>query len=289
MEIHTLRKFVAVYDERNLSAASARLRIAQPSLSAAIAGVEREVGTALFVRTRRGMIPTPAAVSLYRDAQDVLAAAARLDARIRGQTIDGGVTLGVAAGLDPDCVGGVARALMTAGAFDLRIVSAGEDCHARLAPKSLLRADEEFALLWTETYALAAAPDHPLAQKPNLRPRDLNDVRMIARAHCERALSFVRAGVTPRIVAIADSDAMALALASAGVGVAIVPLPSGFSGANIVVAPIEGVDVARPIGFAFPAGGELHPAFQTLLGGRFEPLSKIKRARGAASPEAVRP
>ena len=54
MEIRELRYFAAVYSERNLTAAARRCFISQPSISAAIANLEAELGTTLFIRHKKG-------------------------------------------------------------------------------------------------------------------------------------------------------------------------------------------------------------------------------------------
>ncbi len=61
MELRHLRYFVAVAEEGSLTvAAEKRLHTAQPSLSRQLRDLEYEVGTALFVRSARGVELTPA-------------------------------------------------------------------------------------------------------------------------------------------------------------------------------------------------------------------------------------
>jgi DNA-binding transcriptional LysR family regulator len=59
IELHHLRYFVAVAEEGHIIRAAQRLRIAQPSLSAQIRNLERQVGTSLFWRHPRGVELTP--------------------------------------------------------------------------------------------------------------------------------------------------------------------------------------------------------------------------------------
>jgi DNA-binding transcriptional LysR family regulator len=50
MQMHQIRYFLALCEERNFTRAAKRSGISQPSLSNAIAALERELGGALFIR-----------------------------------------------------------------------------------------------------------------------------------------------------------------------------------------------------------------------------------------------
>jgi DNA-binding transcriptional LysR family regulator len=55
-----IRYFVAVADNLRFRKAAEELHIAQPALSRAVAALERELGTQLFVRDKRSVIdPDP--------------------------------------------------------------------------------------------------------------------------------------------------------------------------------------------------------------------------------------
>ena len=72
MDARQLRFFLAVIDYEGFSKAAEQLYIAQPSLSQAIAGLERDLGVALFHRVGRGVKPTDAGLNLIGPARQVL-------------------------------------------------------------------------------------------------------------------------------------------------------------------------------------------------------------------------
>ena len=68
-----LSAFLAVVRLGSVTAAAEELVVTQPSVSAAVAALEREVGVKLTERAGRGITPTPAGVAYARYATDVLA------------------------------------------------------------------------------------------------------------------------------------------------------------------------------------------------------------------------
>jgi DNA-binding transcriptional LysR family regulator len=69
------RAFLAVLRDGTLSGAARELGLTQPTLGRQIAELERRLGTALFVRSQRGLVPTDAARDIAPHAE-VMAAAA---------------------------------------------------------------------------------------------------------------------------------------------------------------------------------------------------------------------
>src|SRR5512141_1702741 len=88
--------FLAVARERGFSRAAARLGLTQSAVSQAVARLEAELGTALFVRQRRGTVPTPAGRALEEHAQRVLDEMDRARASLQaiGEVREGTLTIG---------------------------------------------------------------------------------------------------------------------------------------------------------------------------------------------------
>lgn len=65
MDIQLLKLFVNVFDARSVSEAAIRLKISQPSASAALGRLRFRMKDHLFVKTQEGMQPTSRATSMY--------------------------------------------------------------------------------------------------------------------------------------------------------------------------------------------------------------------------------
>lgn len=77
MELRQLEYFLAVAEEGSFTAAAGRLYMVQSSLSASLLGLERDLGTELFIRGRRGTELTDAGRALLGPARDALAGTER--------------------------------------------------------------------------------------------------------------------------------------------------------------------------------------------------------------------
>ncbi|MHA7292496.1 LysR family transcriptional regulator [Arthrobacter sp. HLT1-21] len=97
MTLNQLRAFLAGYSCRSISAAARELGISQASASELISRLEEELGVSLFLRTSKGLSPTPAAEELRPHALECVNSARHGVEAVRAlQTLTGGVsTFGV--------------------------------------------------------------------------------------------------------------------------------------------------------------------------------------------------
>lgn len=81
VQLHYVR---AIARSASMTAAASELRVSQPTLSNAIRGLERRLGTTLFLRGPRGVTPTAAGRSLVQVADAVIALLHQASDEIRG-------------------------------------------------------------------------------------------------------------------------------------------------------------------------------------------------------------
>ena len=97
MDIKQLRYFIAIAEEGSLSAASQRLRVAQPSLSQHVIKIEQELGVTLINRSPRGVALTPSGEILLRHARDICHSMSVCQESVKksGSVLEGSVAFGL--------------------------------------------------------------------------------------------------------------------------------------------------------------------------------------------------
>jgi DNA-binding transcriptional LysR family regulator len=282
MDLRALRYFAAVYETGNLTAAARRCLVSQPSMSVAIAGLEDELGTALFLRHKKGVSPTAAAEQLHPIARRLIDETEALRGLFRAPAPRRTLTIGLMRTLDIPRTMALLASVTSAPALDLRLVADDEPCDARVISDGMATAKERFVPLWRERFVVALPATHPLTLKDRLRPADLVGLPLIDRCHCEHRALFARARHHFETVAIAQSEEWALALVAAGVGIAILPEGIARQGQGVAVRAIEGIDVERVVGLAYggtrAASAEVHA-----LVGALRPKQVRRAARAGRS------
>lgn len=175
--LRQLQYALAVAETASFRRAAERCRVAQPSLSAQIAELERSLGTQLFERDQRRVLVTAAGVELVERARRVLGAASELEAAARRHadplsgTLRIGVIPTVAPYLLPDAVPALRKALPKL------FVAWSEEKTSVLVPKVLegeldaavlardaLTEGLESIVIGDDPFVLATPPGHPLAK-----------------------------------------------------------------------------------------------------------------------------
>lgn len=79
MELRTLRYFLAVAQEENITRAADVLHVTQPTLSRQIMDLERELGTTLMLRGKNGLTLTDDGIFFRQRAEEIVELAGRLE------------------------------------------------------------------------------------------------------------------------------------------------------------------------------------------------------------------
>lgn len=243
VELRLLSYVVAIAEESSISAAARRLHVTQPTLSRQLRELEAQLGTELFEREGRGVVPTAAGTALVRRAATVLAAAeaALEDVRLAAEGRSGQLTVTFAgSGINGALGAALGRVRRELPRVELRLEESFSDTEMStgvlggrcdIAVQRLPIRDTRLAtqVWWQEPLAMFLPSGHPLAHGSGpaplealgriplvLWPRDVSP-----QSHDEILALCQRAGVTPRIGAEGRSVQTVLALVAAGFGAAV--------------------------------------------------------------------
>ncbi len=243
IDLRTLRYFLAVAETRHFGRAAERLNLTQPPLSRAIAGLERDLGVALFERHPREVRLTRAGEQLRRDTGLVLDAAetATRNARLAARGEMGEVRLGFMMHATHTVVPELARRFRDRHpAIELRLretlpnrlvedVAAGRVDAGILFPIAPLPGIET-RTLFSDRLCAALPADHPLARHPVVTRDDLRGVPLIVvpfetapalRTAVEAYCGAV--GVRPDIAMEVQLQQTIVSLVAEDLGVGLVP------------------------------------------------------------------
>src|SRR5204863_108003 len=289
MELHQLRYFVAVAEERHFTKAARGLRVAQPSVSRAIRVLEEELGTPLFHRMTGNVALTPAGETLLPWARRVLAdidgatGEVRELADLRRGRLAVGATPSLTITLLPPALAkfhsafpGIELVLHEAGSRDLVAELEQGALDVALVIMPVRHETLETAPLLREELVVAVPHDHALASRKTVSIADLKGVPLVMfrEGYDLRATTVAacrRAGFEPVFALEGGEMDGVLRFAAAGLGVAVVP--------SLVIdpaGPLRAVRLAEPltrtIGFAnlrlwrVARSSPLYPAMRDLFG-----------------------
>jgi len=263
MELKHLRYFIAAVEEGSLQRAARRLHIAQPALSRRVRDLEGELGCALLERGAKGVVPTRAGLSLYRDAISMIDNLGRAvqAARKLGVEQDRGVRLGLAPTISrkfrfvQETLGKFADGQPEAGIGFMRSGSAeltsalrnGDLDMALLYEQRAISPHLEERLIHRERYILAAYPAHRLAANGPIELGELSGERLVWFSRSDLAGSsnpllqqLRRHGLEPVIGQLVDSPDEQIDLVTAGAGLCLTP-------ASTILSTPPGQLIFRPL------------------------------------------
>ncbi|GAB3938686.1 LysR family transcriptional regulator [Kribbella albertanoniae] len=264
MSLRQYEYALAVAEEGSVTAAAERLRVAQPSVSQQIRGLERELGVQLFARTPTGLVPTVVGRAFLREAQVAVNASrrARATARAGAEELVGELVVAVQLGFGTRQLPGALSALRrrfprlevtvfeeqssaelerlcSRGVLDLALMAA---CH---------RSPANAHHLGVEEFVVVLGPGHKLLADDRVELRDLKDETWL-RFDRDSALDGVLLSVlrehdlAPTTAARVSQTSTAVRWAAHGLGVTLVPasvVPDGHEHLTRPVAPV----VTQPV------------------------------------------
>jgi DNA-binding transcriptional LysR family regulator len=240
MDYRQLRAFIAVFEERNITAAARSIHLSQPALSGSIRALEQALGTTLFVRQARGVEVTEDARALYPEAQRMVADANRLLGRFKGDRERAPLQIGVEQDVSAAVLG---KVLLAAAAMQPPVrlqLATGCMGAVRLASEELRCEDELFLPLHSDPFVLAVAQQATTEARWITCPSQPSHQRL-------------QPFYSGTLVAEADTFALALELVTAGLGVAIVPESLATEHPGVRIEPMPQLDLRRRTGLCYSA------------------------------------
>jgi DNA-binding transcriptional LysR family regulator len=264
---YLLRYFLAVAEAGNFSRAAKRVGVTQPTLSAGIAKLERQLGGRLFDRDKHRVALTPAGSRFLVRARRIAAEyelavqelqhapeprvlrvgvlttipAATLEAILaRHRRSGAGEVLEILDGSERDLAERLDR-----GRLDIALTVVRPH-HARYGPE----------LLRGERYLMVLPRDHVLANADFVQAEQLAGDRMVVRRHCEAlpeiSRFFTERGVRPRFVLKTTSDERVLSVVRAGLGIGM--MPESFHDPLVRFVRVVDFDLQREVGLLYAPG-----------------------------------
>ncbi|HVL08333.1 MAG TPA: LysR substrate-binding domain-containing protein [Burkholderiaceae bacterium] len=239
ISLRQMEYFVATAKHGSIAAASTQIHISSPSISAAIAHIETELGVQLFVRhPSKGLGLTTIGALVLQHCEDMLERSSRLYeiASDSSDAIQGTLRVGsfhsLTAMIAPEVIFGFSRAFEK---VELQMVEGDQEIlmnklHAleidlAITYDLLLGDDIEFESLATLPPYVLVSEVHPLAQQKVVSFEELAPEPFILLdlpiSRDYFASLFEKAGVTPNIVARSQSAEAVRSMVANGIGYAL--------------------------------------------------------------------
>jgi len=276
MDLKTLKYFVVVAEELNITKASKILAMSQPPLSSQIKNLESELNTTLFTRSKKGLELTEEGKYLYRKAKDILSLSDKTmnDIHLMNQGLSGIVSIGLVEGMAPDIasewIAGFHKnnpkvrfrildgnsddliEKMRAGLISLAVITSPYD---EILLNSFKVGEEKMVALFNK--------NHPLAAKSSktVHISELKNENIIVpsrKVHVDTIRRwFKNNNIDPNIICEMDNYLDAAALAGREVGVSIFPKTEYVLNNSIISKELEGNEKKVDYLFVWRKGHQL--------------------------------
>ncbi len=261
MDLYQIQYFLTIAQAGSFNKATEKLFVSQPSLSAGIKKLEKELGIALFERTGRGVILTSAGKIFHNKAQKILAVYQSVREEINEikdkPTLQVGTLHSIRSVYLARLIGKFTQKYPN---VNIKIMHGYlPDLHEWLE-----QGDIDIAITWLadndksqnclplfhQPLKLAVHKNHPFASNKSICLTDLDGQAYIERTNCEfwhaQPGMFNAAGIEPLFVYASNNEEWVISLIQAGLGVSIMPVWSNLK--NIVYVPIFDLSLSRVVG-----------------------------------------
>ncbi len=276
MDLKTLRYFVVVAEELNITRASKILSISQPPLSNQIKNLEEELNTTLFIRGKRQLELTDEGKYLYQKAKDILLLSDRTvnEMLLMNKGLSGTIGIGLVEGTAPDIAAEwISEFLKKHPQVKFRILDGNSDdlidkMRAGLISLAVITSPYDQILLNSfkvgeEKMVALMSKNHALAKSSNsvITINELADEKIIVpsrKAHVDAIRKWFRQiNKDSKIVCEMDNYLDAAAMAGRGVGISIFPKTAYILNNSLVSKEIEGDDKKVDYLFVWRKGHQL--------------------------------
>lgn len=193
MELRTLRYFLATAMEGNITRAADILHVTQPTLSRQLMDLEKELGTTLVIRGKKGLTLTDDGLYFRQRAEEIIELADRLERQFveKSETISGVINIGATEAIGSRMLAKLIQKFSKkyplvqfylynemADTIKDRLDKGLADIGLLLEPVDILKY-EYVRLTQKETWGILVRNDHPLAAREAVSAQEMADYPLI--------------------------------------------------------------------------------------------------------------
>ena len=276
MDLKTLKYFVVIAEELNITRASKILHMSQPPLSNQMKLLEEELGATLFIRGKRQLVLTEEGKYLYLKAKDILALVDKTTSDIHNmhEGLRGTISIGLEEGMVPDIAAKwISDFIKIYPNIHFRVIDGNSDdliekMRSGLISLAVISSPYDEILLNSvkvggEKMGLFLNKDHPLSKIED-KEIDLNMLKnepLIVPSRKSHVYTirkwFRKYHIEPNIVCEMDNYLDAAALAGHQVGISIFPKTEYVLNSSLIYKDIKGENTSIEYLFVWRKGHQL--------------------------------